>query len=474
MIQISKEDKKRVLAGIRSGTIDAADVSFPNMIDAIIMGMHKEGHIAALRMAFEEKRDDNAQIPLEFMLALSIAAKMKLHMSMTDIPYAITDAEALSALGYNVWDSDRAVNGGMMSDGSIRSMLDKYDKEELIGSYNTYIHGHVLKKTGISPDIHILDCTKVEVNIDNEHYEGAEEAHDGEGAHRGYKLAVLRGITGDTGIIEEVRLTGMKTHDLTAGRDMVIGSPLLKPGDILINDRGFISREFMNELKNEKGVDTYIPLRKGMEAYEQAVSIAKADNQWQKHPNKKRTNQRITLVCGLGCFWRGEKLEDDVDFNACVVHSLEKVKNKRGKETGETREEYYVFITTDTAKTAKQIISTYELRPEIEEDFRQIKDFWKLEDFHTRKLTYIAFHIVMVLLGYTFYQLYRLSDIGKPCAGKSLPVMCKNYRPPDIPKSIVVYVGRYFAVFRFLEFIQLYSSCDADVRARLDGVLAKV
>lgn len=474
MIQISKKDKEEVLAGIRSGTIDAADIGFPNMIDAIIMQMHREGYIEALEMAFEEKRDDNAQIPLRFMLALSIAAKMKLHMSMTDIPYAITEAETLSELGYNIWDSEQTVNQGMMSDGSIRSMLDKYEKDELIASYNAYLRDCAMKRAGISPDIHILDCTKVEVNIDNENYEGAEVIQDGDGVHRGYKLAVLRGITADTGIIEEVRLTGMRTHDLTACRDMVIESPLLKHGDILINDRGFISREFMNQLKTQKGVDTYIPLKKNMEAYEQAVTIAKSEDKWQKHPNKKRTNQRITLVRSLGGFWRGEKPGEDVDFNACVVHSVEKVKDKRGKETAETRDEYYLFITTDTDKTAKQIISTYELRPEIEEDFRQIKDFWKLEDFRTRKLKYITFHIAMVLLGYVFFQLYRLSDEGKPCVGRSLPVMLKNYKQPDVQKSVIIYVGQYFAVFGFLEFIQLYSSCDADVRSRLDGVLARV
>jgi hypothetical protein len=38
-------------------------------------------------------------------------------------------------------------------------------------------------------------------------------------------------------------------------------------------------------------------------------------------------------------------------------------------------------MTTDTSKTAKQIINTYELRAEIEADYRQMKDFGKLEDF---------------------------------------------------------------------------------------------
>lgn len=50
-------------------------------------------------------------------------------------------------------------------------------------------------------------------------------------------------------------------------------------------------------------------------------------------------------------------------------------------------------MTTDTEKTAKQIIKTYEMRLEIEEDFRQMKDFWKLEDFKSTKYNYITYHM---------------------------------------------------------------------------------
>ncbi|WP_253205672.1 transposase [Clostridium estertheticum] len=64
-------------------------------------------------------------------------------------------------------------------------------------------------------------------------------------------------------------------------------------------------------------------------------------------------------------------------------------------------------MTTDVEKTAKQIINTYEIRPEIEEDYRQIKDFWKLEDFKSTKYNFIVFHIIMTLIRYTYFQLYK-------------------------------------------------------------------
>jgi len=177
-------------------------------------------------------------------------------------------------------------------------------------------------------------------------------------------------------------------------------------------------------------------------------------------PEQKRKRQEIAFVESLGSYWRSAKPEDDVQINGCVVHDTK-------------MDEYFVIVTTDLGKTAKQIIKTYELRSEIEEDYRQIKDFWKIEDFKSTKYNFIAFHIVMVLIGYLFFQLYRDMEEGKRCEGKSLPVAAKKY-VEEGPKSVIVYAGQYFGIFGFLEFIQLYASCNAEVKQRLDSILGRV
>ncbi len=130
-------------------------------------------------------------------------------------------------------------------------------------------------------------------------------------------------------------------------------------------------------------------------------------------------------------------------------------------------------MTTDTTKTARQIIQIYELRPEIEEDFRQMKDFWKLSSFKSTKYNYITFHIIMTLAGYLFFQIYKNLEEGQAYTGKSLPVVAKNYKETK-PKEVVVYVGQYFGIFPFLEFLKIYAECTLEVRQLLDPVLAKV
>ncbi|GMO43895.1 MAG: hypothetical protein Ta2B_24570 [Termitinemataceae bacterium] len=382
--------------------------------------MQRIGILDELEHVVKEKRKTNPflkvasdLIPRKLLFKLGIVAKMKLKTSMTDMPYAIEDAELLSELGYNLVKKENGDDEGLMCEGEYRYFFTKYTKYEFVTGDNDCVRQHILPKAGINCNIHLLDCTKIEVNLKNENYKGAAIVKDDEGIKRGYKAGTLRGISGDGGVIEEIRFGSISEHDLTLCRDMILTSQVLKQGDILINDRGFLSREIINELKAKRGVDVYVPLKKGMDAYEEAVLLAKMpETKWYNHPNKKRNTQKIAFVSELGEMWQSDDPKNDVSINGCVVHDSKD-------------DEYYVFITTDTTKTARQIICAYEMRPEIEEDYRQLKDFWNLEDFKSTKLCLITFHIICVLLGYLMFQIYVATDEGKKYSGKSLPVIIK-------------------------------------------------
>ena len=409
MIQICRKDKEKVFEAIRTGKIDAAEMSFPNLIDDIILMMKKRGLTDRLAQALPDKRRDNSHIPFDILLCLAVAAKLKCKTSLTDVPFAVTEAELLAELGWNIWDNERNVNEGLFSESVMRKLLAKYKSGEWVSFYNSYVQEHLMPELNIQPCVHILDCTKVLVNLDNGNYENSSVVKiDGE-TMRGYKLGVLRGILDDSGIAEEIVFGTLKTHDMEQCREMLKNTSCFHENDILINDRGFLSREMTNYLKTERRVDTYIPARENMTVYQDAVRLATASGKWQKHPNRRRRDQEIQLVTDLGPLWESDEPEKDVPINACVVHDKK-------------ADKYFVFMTTDTGRTARQIINTYELRPEIEEDFRQMKDFWKLEDFKSTKYNYITCHIVMTLAGYLYFQIYKNLDEGKKYSGKSLPV----------------------------------------------------
>jgi hypothetical protein len=109
-----------------------------------------------------------------------------------------------------------------------------------------------------------------------------------------------------------------------------------------------------------------------------------------------------------------------------------------------------VFVATDTEKTARQIIPAYEMTPEIEEDYRQLKDFRQPEDFKSTKLSLMAFHIVCTLLGHLLFQLYVGTAEGERWAGQSLPVIVKIRKrkrgSPAPPGSVMVYSGGRFCL----------------------------
>ena len=452
MIKVCKYNQNNVINQIKNGQLDAVALSSSNLIDNIILKMNDINVFDCLKNNIQDKRAHNMTIPYELIWASAIAAKMKVQTSLTDIPFAINDHKTLAKLGYTIISTDGNLKSGLMQESSLRFLLSKYDRQMFIDGYNNTVQKGIFPLLNIEPNIHILDCTDLEVNLNNLNYEesGLYRSKRDDSLTRGYKLATLRGIVDDTGLIEEIRFGSINTHDLTLTEEMIKTSSMLKPGDILINDRGFLSRELINHLKIHKGIDTYIPLKRSMQAYIQAVFGAKEQNDWQPHPNKKRDKQKITSVQEMGMYWESDNPKEDVPINTCVVWD-------------EANDEYFVFITTDLTASARDIINIYELRPEIEEDYRQLKDFWKIEDFKSTKINVILFHVVCVLFGYLFFQLYTLLPEGEEFLHKSLPVILKNYLP-EVQPYVVLYVGYEFGVLTLFELMDFYAHCLVEVQ----------
>ena len=119
-------------------------------------------------------------------------------------------AELLAELGWNLWDNERDVNEGLFSESVMRKLLAKYKSGEWVSFYNSYVQKHLMAGLDIQPCVHILDCTKVLVNLDNGNYENSSVVRTDGKAMRGYKLGVLRGILDDSGITEEIVLGTLK------------------------------------------------------------------------------------------------------------------------------------------------------------------------------------------------------------------------------------------------------------------------
>ena len=86
-----------------------------------------------------------------------------------------------------------------------------------------------------------VDCTKVEVPLDSGHYEcsGVVKNDDGSLA-RGYKLATIRTLLDTAGVFTQVAVAPIQVHDVEVCRSMLLSSPTLRVGDLLLEDNGFM------------------------------------------------------------------------------------------------------------------------------------------------------------------------------------------------------------------------------------------
>ena len=156
--------------------------------------------------------------------------------------------------------------------------------------------------------------------------------------------------------------------------------------------------------------------------------------------------------------------ECSVPLIGCVVRELKKGKDGSG---GRGDYEHWVFVTTRLSLNGNQIIRTYELRPEIEEDHRQWKDGpWDMSRFTSTSMVQIVYHIISVLLSYNLMKIYSNTQAGQSFAQKTLRQMRREQlRNHEV--AMVVYTCDSYAVFSANYLIWLLLGLPKEVQKRL-------
>lgn len=482
----------KVQEQLKKGEIDRISFALGGFTDEVLKEMFQLGIIDLFVESFPDKRAGNSIIPPQTLLVLATAAKMKRMCAVTDIPHAVTSPELLDKLEYNLCEI-KDENSDLMTEGTIRAYIDKYTPEELMESYNRLAR-EVIRHMGVDvePSIHQHDATNLEVSLQNSNYEQSEVTKGKKGEPvRGYKLNTSRLMLEQGGLIERVSLSSIKTHDLEASRKMLEDPIHIKESDTLVYDRGYLDREIINTLKREKAITVVVPVKKNMLIFKESMDLAISQNDWHVHPNTKRKGQEIKLIKDMGTLWESEAIgdkkpvkikEEDVALNTCVIR-IDKKKEKSGSaiEDDICQEEkgyqYIVLATSDTTLTGAQIIRTYETRPEIEEDYRQLKDVWGLDNFTSTKYKNIVFHIVMMLVAYLFYQVYKNTKAGAKYGNKSLATILDTYElsnTNDVKiNKVTIYYKNMFGIIDFVDLLDIYAECGEDVRAKIKAVIKR-
>lgn len=327
--------------------------------------------------------------------------------------------------------------------------------DQLLNWYNAEVGPSLLSyaELGAGRRVHILDATKIEVDLETGTYEcsGVVKNEDGT-ASRGYKLGTLRTLLDTAGLLTQVAIDAIQVHDLALCRTLLASSPVLRAGDLLIEDRGFIDGATLADLKQRRQVDVIVPLKSSMGSYQEAVQLAQAANAWRAHPS--RPDQQIAWVAGVDHVWD----ECPVALNAGVIRFF----NKKKQAT-----DYIVLVTTDLALNATWIIRHYEQRPEIEQDYEQMKSGgWLLKKLSSTRYSEIVFYILTVVLSYSLYHLFTNTKAGVRFAQKTRQAIALEQL--CTPRThIIVYARGHFEIFETLSFVHWILQLPAATQERL-------
>jgi hypothetical protein len=333
--------------------------------------------------------------------------------------------------------------------------------EQLVQWYNQHVAVSMLQyaRLGRGRRIHILDTTRVEVPLATGTYEcsGVVKKDDGTYA-RGYKLATLRTLLDSAGLLSQVAMSAIQAHDVALCRPLLERAPVLRAGDLLLEDRGFIDGATLSHLKRKRRVDVIMPLKANMLATQEAIQLAEMAAQWEAHPS--RANQRMALVCGVEHMWS----ECEVPLNACVIQFW----NKKKKRT-----DHIVLVTTDRKLNASWIVRHYEERPEIEQDYEQMKSGgWQLQKLSSTRYSEVVFYVLTVVLSYSLYHLFANTPPGTRLADKTRQALAFEQLRTQ-RTHIIVYAGGYFEIFETLSFVQMVLQLSPPVQERLRTWLAE-
>ena len=247
-------------------------------------------------------------------------------------------------------------------------------------------------------------------------------------------------------------MSAIQVHDMALCRPLLAEAPVLRAGDLLLEDRGFIDGATVSSLKRQRQVDVIIPLKANMLATQEAIQLAAMADKWQAHPT--RADQTIALVRGVAHRWT----ECAVPLNACVIRFW----NKKKKCT-----DHLVLITTDLKLNAPGIVRHDEERPEIEQDYEQMKSGgWQLQKLSSTRYSEIVFYVLTVVVSYSLYHLFANTQAGARFADKTRQAIAFEQLRTQ-RTHIIVYAGGYFEIFETLHFVQMVLQLSPPVQEHL-------
>ena len=307
---------------------------------------------------------------------------------------------------------------------------------------------------------YIIDGMKI--NIPKHLFEkfqsaGVVKNNDGESEY-GYKVVWIYEIIDRKGVIRGLNFGPINTHDLVLGKELVASFNFGKNA-LLTMDRGFFDSAWITSLKQDRGIDICIPLKKNFDLNELAIWNTLHGKDWKEHPT--RAKQAIR-----------EFAKDELVWESCPVFNsgvLIKFKKKSGQD------DFIAIVDTREGIIPNILLETYDLRSEIEEAHRQMKCFQGLETLPSKKYVQVVFRVVMGLIGYNLFNLFLNSEGCATYKDFTLKLFRQQRRREDGGNpDVIVYTRTSFTVVKAFRFFHLILGLSEKVRKKLQGLFEEL
>ena len=293
----------------------------------------------------------------------------------------------------------------------------------------------------------------MEVPLETGTYECSGVVKNDDGTRsRGDTLATLRTVLDHAGLITQGGLAPIQVHDLPLWRLFFETAPVLRAGDLLLEDRGFVDGATLTFLKHQRRVDVIVPFKAPMLSSHEAVQLAELQGAWQPHPS--RDSQHSAFVQGVEHLWAACK----VPLKACVMRYGNRKKAAL---------DHSVLVTTDQRLTGPWIVRHYEERPEIAQDYEQMKSGgWHLKKLSATRYSAIVFSIATVVLSYSLYHLFANTQAGARFADTTRQGLAFE-QLRSRRTHVMAYAGGHFEIFETLSLVHFVLRLPASVQERL-------
>jgi len=467
---VFKKDQTYVTEKLEAAEIDYAELtkwSFPDEFLCFVLDM---GLLDFVDQTYPNPRINN-EVPIWFLITCQFVMRLHLTGRYHKLNYLLNAGSLLTRFGYNIGskhigfnDKNKKKRITAIHPDTVRKYFKDTDRDEIRQWYRIDLQKWFKNKRAFdSKGIFILDQTHLVVP-DNPNYKEAvkmpvdehgqlyaklgkltDEQKKGLVYHPCYTLSTLLnvGFDRETFHVAGYELGPGNEDELAQANRLVTDICEKHPGLIkeLIVDRGYIDAEWIKKLKQEYKIDVIVPLRKNMDAYENAKSIALLQDNWEcvelqkDHTGRVLSKKEITTVNDIE-LWTDET----VKVHTAVIRDIE------WDESDEKHiERFFVLLTTRKYNDPSNILFRYRLRVLTEERFKQFKRGWYIADFPSPHASLIESHVCFTLFTYSLLQLYLRRKNLKNKTNKFMQTLQADERVGK--DSVLVYAQDKYGVF---------------------------